>query len=462
MQSATKKSVATHRAFLEIERSDHLYRPIEQRRQDFNEVEYALPLDTLTHQATRCMNCGVPFCHGTGCPLGNLIPDFNHAVVEGDWATAWALLSSTSSFPEFTSRICPALCEGSCTAGPDFGAVNIRQIEKMIVETAWTNGWITPIHPVRNGHSAAVIGSGPAGLAAAVTLHRQGYTVTVYEKNRYPGGLLRYGIPDFKLTKRVIDRRIRWMEQSGIQFVCDTQIGSDISGKYLAGKYDRLVIATGTPTARDLPIPGRELPGVHFALELLANQNRIIGVEIPSHPIDVAGKKVLVIGGGDTGSDCVGTSLRLGATSVTQIEIMPKPPVERSPSTPWPDWPYLLRTSSSHEEGCTRRWNLNSLKFLSDSHGTLRGVEVVPVKWSFSKEGRPQKFDTTGKKSEIISCDLVFLALGFLKQDRAATFQHFGLDDSSTIQIVGDAANGPTLVVHAIADARRTLNVSPR
>ncbi|MDO4557495.1 MAG: glutamate synthase subunit beta [Planctomycetia bacterium] len=445
------------RAFLEIRRRDHLYRSVERRCHDFDPVETTLSADELVTQAQRCMNCGIPFCHGSGCPLGNLIPDFNRAVVDGDWKTAWLLLSRTSPFPEFTSRICPALCEGACTVGPDFGAVNIRYIEQKISETAWEHHWIVPERPAKGGHgkNVAVIGSGPSGLAAAITQIRRGNRVTVYEKDHRPGGLLRYGIPDFKLAKKIIDRRIGWMEASGVRFVCDTQIGRDVSASYLAGRNDQIILAIGTPQARDLRIPGRELNGIHFAMELLASQNRVIAGEIPSHPIDVRGRRVLVIGGGDTGSDCVGTSIRLGAASVAQIEIMPRPPAGRSPSTPWPGWPYLLRTSSSHEEGCERTWSLNTLRFVGDSGGNLTGVEVVPVKWCFTREGRPVNFEVTEDKPSRMDCDLVFLALGFLKRSRAETLETFGLPDTPEVRIVGDAANGPSLVVRAIADGMK-------
>ena len=447
-----------NKAFIEEGRIDHLYRPVETRANDFSEVEIPLTKEQLRKQSERCMNCGIPFCQGSGCPLENAIPDINAAALRGDWRTAWAILSSTSSLPEFPSRICPALCEGSCTANLPGEAVMIRQIEKAVVEKAYAMGLVKPIIPkTENGQSAAIIGSGPAGLAAAISLRKQGYAVTVYEKNAAPGGLLRYGIPFFKLDKKIIDRRIDVMKESNIKFKCDTEVGKDVSGAYLAKTHDLVIIAIGTPDARDLKIPGRELQGVHLALEFLGTQNQFLGGEIAAAPISAAGKKVLVIGGGDTGSDCVGTSNRQGAESVIQIEIMPKPPVSRSESTPWPDWPYQLRTSSSHEEGCQRRWNLNSLRFIG-KEGKLTGVEVCPVEWEISPEGRPLKFKNVEGKNEVIACDLVFLAMGFLKQDRAATLARFGLEDSPNIHIIGDAASGPSLVVRALADGKKLVN----
>ena len=338
---------------------------MEERKNDWKEVEFALSDEELKEQTSRCMNCGQPFCHAYGCPLGNLVPDQNRAVAQGDFKRAYDLLSAQSDFPEFTSRICPALCEASCVHQLDEEAVMVRQSEKRIIETAFANGWVVP-HPPRqeNGKRVAVIGAGPSGLSAAVTLRRRGWTVTVYEREKNIGGLLRYGIPYFKLDKALIDRRRAILEAEGIRFVTGVNIGTDVTADYLAKSNDAVVVAIGTPAARDLKIPGRELHGIHLALEYLGGQNRALGGEIASNPINANGKHVLVIGGGDTGSDCVGTAIRQGAASVTQIEIMPKPPEERSASTPWPLWPYMLRTSSSHKEGCERRWNLNSLRFI--------------------------------------------------------------------------------------------------
>lgn len=442
--------------FMNIERIAHVYRPAAERVRDFNEVEAPLTAQQLAEQSARCMGCGIPFCHGTGCPLGNLIPDFNEAVHKGDWKQAWDLLSSTSSFPEFTSRICPALCEGSCTEGLNLEPVMIRQIEKAIVETAFANGWVKPSVPAkRTGKKVIIAGAGPAGLAAAVLLNQAGHSVTVYEKNKFPGGLLRYGIPDFKLNKEIIERRMRILEESGIEFVLGTEIGTDVSAEYLRKRCDALLITCGTPVPRDLKIPGRELKGIHFALEFLQGQNRVNSGELPGLPVSAKGKRVLVIGGGDTGSDCVGTANRQGARSVTQIEIMPRPPEKRSESTPWPNWPYILRTSSSHEEGCVRRWDIQSRKF-NGKNGSVESVDIVPVRWTLSPFGKPLKFEELADKAETIEADLVLLALGFLKLDRAAMLERLKLADMPEVFIAGDSANGPSLVVRAIVDGRKT------
>ena len=451
-----------------------------ERKGDWLEVERILSVEELKEQTLRCKNCGQPFCHAYGCPLGNLVPDQNRAVAQGDWRRAWELLSTNSDFPEFTSRICPALCESSCVHGLDEEAVMVRQSEKRIVETAFANGWVVPRPPAQeNGKSVAVIGAGPSGLSAAVTLRRRGWAVTVYERRANIGGLLRYGIPCFKLDKALIDRRRAILEAEGIRFVTGCEIGRDISAEWLARRNDAVVVAIGTPAARDLRIPGRELAGVHLALELLEGQNRFLTGEIDAPPINAKGKDVLVIGGGDTGSDCVGTAIRHGAKSVTQIEIMPKPPEERDPSTPWPLWPYMLRTSSSHKEGCERRWNLNSLRFVpseSDSSSvepsdrqtvrpSVAGVEVETVEWEFSPEGRPLKFHAVSDTKETIKADLVFLAMGFtgVPADNPIVAQ-LGLkqtprtalipDTARNIFCVGDCASGASLVVRALASGK--------
>ena len=447
-----------------MQRTHEIYRPIDERTCDWREVERMLSDAELQEQTSRCMNCGQPFCHAYGCPLGNLVPDQNRAVAQGDWRRAFALLSANSDFPEFTSRICPALCEASCVHGLDEEAVMVRQSEKRIIETAFANGWVTPHPPEKeNGKSAAVIGAGPAGLSAAVTLRRKGWAVTVYEKRANVGGLLRYGIPCFKLDKSLIDRRRAILEAEGVRFVTGIEVGKDISAEWLAKQNDAVVVAIGTPAARDLKIPGRHLPGIHLALELLEGQNRFLTGEIAAPPIDAKGKDVLVIGGGDTGSDCVGTAIRHGAKSVTQIEIMPRPPDERSDSTPWPLWPYMLRTSSSHKEGCVRRWNLNSVRFVGENH--VQGVEVERVVWTQSPEGRPLKFAAATDSREVIPADLVFLAMGFtgVPADMPLVAQ-LGLkqtprtalvsDLSRKIFCVGDCASGASLVVRALASGK--------
>ena len=441
------------KSFMETARQGHVYRPVPERLRDFDEVEAPLSVTELRRQADRCQNCGLPFCHGRGCPLGNEIPDFNAAVSQGDWRLAWDLLAQTSPFPEFTSRVCPALCEGSCTAGIHFGPVMVRQIEKAIVDMAFAQGWVTEPAPERRCRQrVAVVGAGPAGLAVARDLNRRGFHVTVYDRNASPGGLLRYGIPDFKLAKKLVDRRCSMLARAGVEFVPGTHVGTDVSGAYLARSHDAVVLATGTPLPRDLDLPGRGLPGVHLALELLAGRNRANAGELPAPPVSARGKNVLVIGGGDTGSDCVGTCRRDGAASVTQIEIMPMPSAVRSASTPWPDWPYQMRTSSSHEEGCERRWGLSSVRFL-EREGRLAGVEVTPVEWEMSAAGRPLRFAPVGP-TEVIACDLAFLALGFLPQTRTQLLSHYGIRDTESVFLAGDAAQGPSLVVRALAAGR--------
>ena len=457
-----------------MKRKHDIYRPMEERKSDWNEVERPLTDEELKEQTSRCMNCGQPFCHAYGCPLGNLVPDQNRAVAQGDWKRAYALLSANSDFPEFTSRICPALCEASCVHGLDEEAVMVRQSEKRIIETAFANGWVVPRPPAQeNGKKVAIIGAGPAGLSAAVTMRRRGFAVTVYERRKNIGGLLRYGIPCFKLDKALIDRRRKVLEAEGIRFVTDCEVGKDVSAEWLKKEHDAVVVAIGTPAARDLKIPGRELGGIHLALELLEGQNRFLTGEITEAPINAKGKKVLVIGGGDTGSDCVGTSIRQGAASVTQIEIMPKPPDERDASTPWPLWPYMLRTSSSHKEGCVRRWNLNSLRFVENSANsaspretkTVAGVEVETVEWEFSPEGRPAKFHSVPNTKELIEADLVFLAMGFtgvpaenpiVSQLKLAQTTRTALvaDPGRNIFCVGDCASGASLVVRALASGK--------
>ena len=448
-----------------MERIHDIYRETEERRHDWREVERAITDDEIKEQTSRCMNCGQPFCHAYGCPLGNLVPDQNRAVAQGNWRRAYDLLSANSDFPEFTSRICPALCEASCVHQLDEESVMIRQSEKRIIETAFANGWVVPRPPAKeNGKSAAVIGAGPAGLSAAVTLRRKGWAVTVYERRADIGGLLRYGIPCFKLDKALIARRRKVLEAEGIRFVTGVEIGKDISGEWLARQADAVVVAIGTPAARDLKIPGRDLKGVHLALELLEGQNRFLTGEIAAPPIEAKGRKVLVIGGGDTGSDCVGTAIRQGAASVVQIEIMPKPPDARDASTPWPLWPYMLRTSSSHKEGCERRWNLNSLRFVG-TDGAVAGVEVETVEWTFSPEGRPVKFQSVPGTKETIAADLVFLAMGFtgVPTDSPLVAQ-LGLkqtprtalipDPARNVFCVGDCASGASLVVRALASGK--------
>lgn len=432
------------KAFLTVPRQDAGYRPIHERIADFGEVEQTLNTSDRRLQASRCMDCGVPFCHWA-CPLGNRPPEFQDAIYKGEWKMAYEILTATNDFPEFTGRICPALCEKSCVLKLSMNApVTIREDECSVIEAAFREGYVQPRKFERNGKKVAVIGSGPAGLAAANQLNHRGYEVTVYEKDEYPGGLLRFGIPNFKLQKTVIDRRIKVMLAEGITFKTKTPVDVE---KLPAG-YDAYCICTGTPTARDLKVPGRDLKGVHFALELLSQQNRVLAGQTFSakERVTAKGKRVLVIGGGDTGSDCIGTSHRQGAVSVTQIEIMPKPPVGSNPNTPWPQWPVVLKTSSSHEEGCERRWLLTTNKFIGTKDNRVCGAEVEEVEWKPNPDGGRPIMVPTGKK-ETIECDIVFLAMGFLRPEQPKFAEN--------VFVAGDAATGASLVVRCIAGGRK-------
>ena len=439
------------KAFLTIHRQEAGYRPLHDRIHDFGEVEQTLNSKDRRTQASRCMDCGVPFCHWA-CPLGNKPPEWNDALFKGEWEKAYQLLAATNPFPEFTGRVCPALCEKACVLNlMEHEPTTNRENECAIIEGAFREGYITVHHPVRNGKKVAVIGSGPAGLAAANKLNLMGYKVTVYEKNENAGGLLRYGIPNFKLNKAVIDRRIRLLEEEGIEF----RFGVEIESFESIGDTDAIVIATGTPTARDLKVPGRELKGVHFALELLAQQNRVLaGMEFTKEErITAKGKDVLVIGGGDTGSDCIGTAHRQGCKSVTQIEIMPKPPVgPEDPKNPWPNYPRTLKTTSSHEEGCTRRWNINTLEFLGKD-GKLTGVRVQEIDWIPNPDGGRPLMVEKGK-AEIIKAELVLLAMGFLKPEHSEYPEH--------VFVCGDSKNGASLVVRAMASGIQTAEAVDR
>lgn len=431
------------KAFLTIPRQEAGYRPVHDRIADFGEVEQTLNVSDRRLQASRCMDCGVPFCHWA-CPLGNRPPEFQDAVFRGRWKEAYEILSQTNDFPEFTGRICPALCEKSCVLKLSMDApVTIREDECAVIETAFQEGYVQPRQYERNGKKVAVIGSGPTGLAAANQLNQKGYEVTVFERQEYVGGLLRFGIPNFKLQKGIINRRIQVMETEGIVF----QTNADIDLNHLPEGFDAYCICTGTPEARDLKIPGRDLKGIHFAMEMLAQQNRVLAGQTFSKEerISAKGKHVLVIGGGDTGSDCIGTSNRQGAVSVTQIEIMPKPPVGQNPATPWPQWPVVLKTSSSHEEGCERRWSLTSNQFIGEN-GHVTGVEVEEVEWVPNPEGGRPIMRPTGKK-EILKADLVLLAMGFLKPEHPAYAEN--------VFLAGDAATGASLVVKCIAGGRK-------
>ena len=458
------------RGFIEIARQDPTYRPADKRIKDFAEVEnflYQQPAEMLK-QAERCMDCGIPFCHGSGCPLSNVIPEFNELVVQGHWQAALNILLSTNDFPEFTGRICPAPCEAACTAGLNSSPVTIRQIELAIIEKGFESGWIKPEQPLaRTGKKVAVVGSGPSGMAVANRLNKHGHTVTVFERDNYAGGLLRYGIPDFKLAKKVVQRRVDLMSAEGVRFETGVAVGTDMSLDLLQRKFDAVCLCGGSGTPRDLPIPGRELDGVHFAMDFLHQQNcRNSGEAIKTAEILATGKKVVVIGGGDTGSDCVGTSIRQGAASVVQIEIMPKPPEDRSASTPWPQWPYQLRTSSSHKEGCERRWNIASKSFTGN--GKVERLNVIEVEWSLNN-GLPDKLNEIAGSESIIEADLVLLAMGFVGPADKAIYDAASLtyDKRGNIAVdacgmtaldavfaAGDIVSGPSLVVRGIAAGR--------
>jgi glutamate synthase (NADPH/NADH) small chain len=457
------------KAFLTIKRKEAGYRSIGDRIRDYSEVEQILNAEDRRLQASRCMDCGVPFCHWS-CPLGNKQPEWQDRLWRNDIERAYQLLTTTNDFPEFTGRICPALCEKSCVLNRTHEPVTIRENECAIAERAFDEGLVNACPPAkRTSYKVAIIGSGPAGLACATRLNKKGHNVTVYEKNEAPGGLLRLGIPDFKLSKHVIDRRVELLKEEGIEFVCNTEIGKDITIEQLRKDYDAICIAIGAGVPRNLNVEGRELQGVHFALELLQQQNRVdAGAEIEKgQRITAKGKNVLVIGGGDTGSDCVGTANRQGARSVTQIEIMPKPPVGENPDTPWPYWPVVLKTTSSHEEGCERKWLLDTRKFIGEN-GKLTAVEVEEVKWEKDANSGRMNLIHTGNVSTI-KAELVLLAMGFVHPEQAL-IEQLGLekDGRSNIKVndhktsvegvfaAGDASTGASLVVRCIASGRDT------
>lgn len=459
------------KAFLNIPRREGGYRPLEERVNDYNEVEMRLNAPQRREQASRCMECGVPFCHWS-CPLGNRQPEWQDRLYRDDIEGAYTLLSMTDDFPEFTGRVCPALCEKGCVLNKQHEAVTIRENELSIVERAFAEGIVTLQPPARrSGKRVVVIGSGPAGLACANRLNRRGHLVTVFEKNEALGGLLRFGIPDFKLDKSVIDRRISLMQAEGVEFRCGVKVGEDISVADLLAGYDAVCLAMGAEVPRDLNVEGRDLHGVHFALELLQQQNRVnAGAKIPSSArISAKGKNVLVIGGGDTGSDCVGTAHRQGALSVTQIEIMPKPPVGDNPATPWPYWPVVLKTSSSHEEGCDRRWLLDTRRFIPDEKGNVSEVEVEEVEWVNDEKSGRMNLVHTGRVSAI-KAELVLLAMGFTNPVAQGLIDGLGVEkdargnvrtDPAThatsvdkVFAAGDVASGASLVVRCIASGR--------
>jgi glutamate synthase (NADPH/NADH) small chain len=462
------------KAFLTIDRKEAGYRPIHDRIHDFGEVEQTLNSNDRRQQASRCMDCGVPFCHWA-CPLGNKPPEWNDALYKGDWQLAYELLTSTNPFPEFTGRICPALCEKACVLNlMEHEPTTNREDEAAIIEHAFQEDYVKVENIQRNGNRVVIIGAGPSGLAAAYTLNRRGYDVTVIDRRQNAGGLLRYGIPNFKLNKAIIDRRLDQMKAEGVKFIFGANVdeaalakkqivATDAKGKKLKDLPDfegaAIVLTTGTPTARDLKIPGRELKGVYFALDILSQQNQVLTGELDEtampkgvERVSAHGKDVLVIGGGDTGSDCIGTAHRQGCRSVTQIEIMPKPPVgPDDPQNPWPNWPRTLKTTSSHEEGCVRRWNINSLEFLGEN-GKLIGVKVQPIRWEPNPDGGRPVMKPDGDV-EVIKCQMVLLAMGFLRPQHDEA-----LSALPNVFIAGDAANGASLVVRAMASGIQTAN----
>ena len=451
--------------FLEIEREQPARRKVEERLQDWLEIYEPFPEEKQRKQGARCMDCGVPFCH-TGCPVNNLIPDWNDLVYNGRWEAAIRRLHATNNFPEFTGRICPAPCEAACVLGISEPAVSIKLIERSVVERAWDEGWIHPEPPEQNtGKRVAVVGSGPAGLAAAQQLRRAGHSVTVYEKNDRIGGLLRYGIPNFKMEKHVIDRRIQQMRAEGVTFVTSAHIGVNVPVEALTGHYDAILLCGGSEQPRDLKIPGRELKGIHFAMELLTQQNRRDEGDTvdPSMTISAEGKRVVIIGGGDAGADCLGTCLRQRAKSVHQFEIMPKPPEQRAASTPWPMWPLQLRTETSHEEGGIWDWSINSVKFTGDKKGNIKQLHAVRV-------GPPPKFEAIPGSEFSLDADLVLLVMGFLGPVRSGMIEQLGVavdnrgnvstdaDYRTSIENIfsaGDMRRGQSLVVWAISEGRK-------
>jgi glutamate synthase (NADPH/NADH) small chain len=457
------------KGFLKTKRQESGYRPVEKRVNDFGEVEKQLPEDARRLQASRCMDCGVPFCHWA-CPVGNIMPEWQDRLFRGDWKAAYDILQETNNFPEFTGRVCPAPCEASCVLAINDDAVTIRQNELAVIEKAFDQGYVRPQPPAnRSGKSAAVIGSGPAGLACADILNKAGHSVVLYESSDGVGGYLRYGIPDFKLSKGIIDRRVNILMEEGLTIKTGVTVGYNVPAAEIIGKFDAVCIAIGAREPRDLSIEGRKLAGIHFAPEYLIQQNRVVkGDIIPeSELIRAYDKHVVVIGGGDTGSDCVGTANRQGARSITQLELLQKPPEHRTGSEPWPLWPRLHKTSSSHEEGCTRMWNISTKKFIGEQ-GKVKKLSAVEVIWSMGPDGRPSMAEKPGSGFEL-DADLVLLAMGFTHPVHEGLVRELGLEldargnikiDSNCMTSIkgifsaGDSSRGASLVVHAIQDGR--------
>jgi glutamate synthase (NADPH) small chain len=457
--------------FLEFNRELPSKRPVHERKNDYKEFINAYSGQELNRQAARCMNCGIPFCHH-GCPLGNIIPEFNDAVYREQWQEAYEILSSTNNFPEFTGRICPAPCESSCVLGINQPPVTIEEIERHIIEIAFEKGFVKANYPaLRTGKKVAVVGSGPAGLAAADQLNAAGHAVTVFERDDEPGGLLRYGIPDFKLEKWVVARRIKLMEEAGITFKCNAEVGTNVHINDLLREFHAIVLAGGSTIPRDLPVPGRHLKGVHFAMDFLKQQNkRISNIPFTDEELLATGKNVVVIGGGDTGSDCVGTSNRQKAVSVTQFELMPKPPHARTAFMPWPTYPMVLKTSSSHEEGADRHWAIATKEFVGDDQGNLKTLRTVKLEWKMTEDGRAAQFTEVPDSEEDIPCELALLAMGFLHPQHKGLLKELDIefDDRGNVKAsdrnyqtsipkifaAGDMRRGQSLVVWAISEGR--------
>jgi len=456
------------RGFLEVERVEHGKRPVAERIRDWREFELLPPDAQLRSQASRCMDCGIPFCHG-GCPLGNVIPEFNDHMYRNHPGRALAVLHATNNFPEFTGRVCPAPCEASCTLNLENHPVTIKDIERTIIDRAWEAGEVQPRPALTpTGRTVAIVGSGPSGMAAAQELARKGHAVTLFEKDDRIGGLLRYGIPDFKLEKNLIDRRMAQMEAEGVTFRPGVNVGVDLAGADLRAQFDAVLLCGGARKPRDLNLPGRALKGVHFAMPFLTQSNRrVAGLDVPADGAILAtGRRVVVIGGGDTGSDCLGTSIRQGAASVAQIELLPKPPAERSTGNPWPAWPQVLRTSSSQEEGGDRDFGVLTTAFLDDGHGRLRALQCVRV-------GPAPAFSPIEGTEFELPCELALLAMGFVGSERAGLLEQLGvaMDARGNVATTafrthvegvfasGDQARGQSLVVHAINDGRRAAAV---